>query len=61
VSFGRWVKAKGGDGRRSLTRENRKQRVCYTVALPFTLKKVSILRRQKKKNYGNSKYFTMPK
>jgi hypothetical protein len=33
----------------------KKQGVCHTVALPFTLK--SILRQ--KKNYGNSKYFTM--
>jgi hypothetical protein len=33
---------------------------CHSVALPSTLKKVSILR-QKKKNYGNSNIFTMQK
>ncbi len=32
--------------------------LCHILALPFALK--SILR-QKKKNYGNSKYFTMQK
>jgi hypothetical protein len=36
----------------------KKQGVCHTVALPFTIKK-SILRQ--KKNNGNSKYFTMQK
>jgi hypothetical protein len=34
-----------------------KQGVCHTMALPFTLK--SIL--GQKKNYGNSKFFTMKK
>jgi hypothetical protein len=32
--------------------------VSHTVALPFTLKSVL---RQKKKNYGNSNIYTMPK
>jgi len=33
------------------------QGVCHTVAIPFTLKSIS----RQKKNYGNSKYFTMQK
>jgi len=33
--------------------------VCDNVALPFTLNKGSL--RRQKKNYGNSKYFTMQK
>jgi len=37
--------------------QRKTREVCRTVALPFTLK--SILRQ--KKNYGNSKYFTMQK
>jgi hypothetical protein len=41
----------------------RKQGVCHIVALPFTIK--SILRAKKKKkrkkNYENSKYFTIQK
>jgi hypothetical protein len=37
---------------------SRNKGVCHTVALPCTLK--SILR-QKKKNYGKLKYFTMQK
>jgi hypothetical protein len=36
----------------------RNKEVCHTVALPFTLN--SILLREKK-NYENSKYFTMQK
>jgi hypothetical protein len=31
-----------------------KQRACHTVALPFTLKSICILRQKKKKNYENS-------
>jgi hypothetical protein len=34
-----------------------KQGVCDTLALPFTLNSIS----RQKKNYGNSKYFTMQK